>query len=94
MAPSKHGEVLTEFGVELVKELNRLGFMVDLAHTNDQTMKGAIALSKALAVWTHVGARAVQDHPRNVPDDILKLIGNDPGKNDLNYCLRENLMLE
>jgi membrane dipeptidase len=81
MPPSKHGEGLTEFGVELVRELNRLGVMVDLAHTSDQTMRDAIALSKAPVVWTHAGARAVQDHPRNVPDEILRLIGDGPGKN-------------
>ena len=80
MAPSRHGEGLTAFGVQLVRELNRLGFMVDLAHTSDATMRDAIKLSKAPVVWTHAGARAVQDHPRNVPDDILELIGDGSGK--------------
>lgn len=79
--PSNHGPGLTDFGKALVPELNRLGVMVDLSHTSDQTMKDAIALSKAPVVWTHAGARAVQDHPRNVPDDVLKLIGDGPGKN-------------
>jgi membrane dipeptidase len=81
MEKSNHGEGLTEFGVQLVRELNRLGVMVDLAHTSDQTMRDAIKTSKAPVVWTHAGARAVQDHPRNVPDDILKLIGDGSGKN-------------
>jgi membrane dipeptidase len=81
MPPSKHGEGLTEFGFELVKELNRLGVMVDLAHTSDQAMRDAIQISKAPVVWTHAGARAVLDHPRNVPDEVLKLIGDGPGKN-------------
>jgi membrane dipeptidase len=40
-----------------------------------------IAMSKAPVVWTHAGARAIRDHPRNVPDDILELIGDGPGKN-------------
>jgi membrane dipeptidase len=61
--------------------LNRLGVMVDLSHTSDQTMRDAISISKAPVVWTHAGSRAVQDHPRNVPDDILNLIGDGPGKN-------------
>ncbi|CZR66450.1 related to Putative dipeptidase ARB_02715 [Phialocephala subalpina] len=78
---SSHGPGLTEFGKELVGELNRLGVMVDLSHTSDQTTRDAIALSKAPVVWTHAGARAVQDHPRNVPDDILKLIGDGERKN-------------
>lgn len=81
MAPSRHGEGLTAFGVQLVRELNRLGVMVDLAHTSDATMRDAIKLSTAPVVWTHAGARAVQDHPRNVPDNILELIGDGPGKN-------------
>lgn len=81
MVASAYGPGLTDFGKELVPELNRLGVMVDLSHTSDQTMRDAIALSKAPVVWTHAGARAVQDHPRNVPDDILRLIGDGPGKN-------------
>jgi membrane dipeptidase len=81
MAKSKHGDGLTEFGFELVKELNRLGVLVDLAHTSDQSMRDAIGVSKAPVVWTHAGARAVLDHPRNVPDEILELIGDGPGKN-------------
>ena len=81
MEKSQHGEGLTDFGGDLVRELNRLGVMVDLAHTSDQTMMDAIAVSKAPVVWTHAGARAVQDHPRNVPDNILELIGDGPGKN-------------
>lgn len=81
MVVSNHGPGLTDFGKELVRELNRLGVMVDLSHTSDQTMKDAISLSKAPVVWTHAGARAVQDHPRNVPDEILELIGDGEGKN-------------
>ncbi len=76
------GNGLTDLGKELVVELNRVGIMVDLSHTSDATMKQAIALSEAPVVWTHAGARAVWDHPRNVPDDILRLIGDGPGKKD------------
>jgi membrane dipeptidase len=81
MEPSNHGPRLTDFAKELVGELNRLGVMVDLSHTSDQTMKDAIAILKAPVVWTHTGARAVQDHPRNVPDNILAMIGDREGKN-------------
>jgi membrane dipeptidase len=76
------GNGLTELGEELIKELNRVGIMVDLSHTTDATMKQAIALSEAPVVWTHAGARAMWDHPRNVPDDILGLIGDGPGQKD------------
>ncbi|EXJ86189.1 hypothetical protein A1O1_06559 [Capronia coronata CBS 617.96] len=76
------GNGLTDLGRELIGELNRLGIMVDLSHTSDATAKQAIALSKAPVVWTHSGSRALWDHPRNVPDDILRLIGDGPDKNN------------
>jgi membrane dipeptidase len=76
------GNGLTELGRELIKELNRVGILVDLSHTSDETMKQVIAQSEAPVVWTHAGARALWDHPRNVPDDILRLIGDGPGKQD------------
>lgn len=72
---------LTELGEELIRELNRLGIMVDLSHVSDTTAKQAIALSKAPVVWTHSGSRAMWDHPRNIPDDVLRLVGDGPGKN-------------
>jgi membrane dipeptidase len=72
---------LSSLGKELIRELNRVGIMVDLSHTSDRTMKQAISLSKAPVVLTHAGSRAVWDHPRNVPDDILRLIGDGAGKN-------------
>ena len=76
------GNGLSELGEELVKELNRVGIVVDLAHTTDETMRQAIKLSQAPVIWTHAGARALWDNPRNVPDDILKLIGGGPGQKD------------
>ncbi|KAK4939920.1 hypothetical protein LTR10_019879 [Elasticomyces elasticus] len=76
------GNGLSELGKELVKELNRVGIMVDLSHTTPETMRQAIALSEAPVVWTHAGARALWDHPRNVPDDVLEMIGDGPGQKD------------
>lgn len=70
------GNGLSTLGRELVLELNRLGVMVDLSHTSDETMREAIKLSRAPVVWTHSGARGVMRHPRNVPDDVLDLIGD------------------
>jgi membrane dipeptidase len=76
------GGGLSELGIELVRELNRVGIMIDLSHTSDATMRQAIGVSKAPVVWTHAGARAIRDHPRNVPDDILALIGGGEGQLD------------
>lgn len=75
------GNGLSNLGEELIRELNRLGIMVDLSHVSDATAKQAIALSEAPIVWTHSGSRSVWDHPRNIPDDILALIGDGPGQN-------------
>ena len=55
--------------------------MVDLSHTSDETARQALAISKAPVIWTHSGSRTMWDHPRNVPDDILQLVGDGPGKN-------------
>jgi membrane dipeptidase len=62
---------LTGFGRDVVRELNRLGMMVDLSHTSPDVMRDAIEVSQAPVVFTHACARAVTDHPRNVPDDVL-----------------------
>lgn len=76
------GNGLGQLGPDLIAELNRLGIMVDLAHTSIPTMKEAIRLSQAPVVWTHAGARSLWDHPRNVPDDVLALIGDGPGQKE------------
>ncbi|KAK5115301.1 hypothetical protein LTR62_001501 [Meristemomyces frigidus] len=75
------GNGLTDLGRELIYELNRLGVMIDLSHTSDETATQTVALSAAPVVWTHSGSRTVMDHPRNIPDVILKSIGDGPGKN-------------
>jgi membrane dipeptidase len=68
---------LTDFGRDVVREMNRIGMLVDLSHVAPSTMHDALATSTAPVVFTHSSCRAVNDHPRNVPDDVLaKLAGN------------------
>jgi membrane dipeptidase len=72
----EHGG-LTGFGRDVVREMNKIGMLVDLSHVAAPTMRDALDTSSAPVVFTHSSCRAVNDHPRNVPDEILeKLPGN------------------
>jgi membrane dipeptidase len=70
---------LTRFGEEVVRELNRVGVLVDCSHVSDDVMRQAIDVSEAPVVFSHSGARALADVPRNVPDDVIELVGRAGG---------------
>src|SRR4051812_21942918 len=70
---------LSPFGEDVVKEMNWLGMLVDLSHVSPDTMEDAIRVSQAPVIFSHSDARALNDHPRNVPDAILQMLPKNGG---------------
>ncbi|WP_298159592.1 dipeptidase [Brevundimonas sp.] len=70
---------LSPFGEDVVREMNRIGMMVDLSHVSEETMVDAMRVSEAPVIFSHSSARAVTAHPRNVPDSILRAMKDDGG---------------
>lgn len=70
---------LTEFGKEVVREMNRLGMLIDISHVSEKVMHDALDISTAPIIASHSGARGVNDHTRNVPDSVLKRLPQNGG---------------
>src|SRR5438445_11236467 len=76
---------LSDFGKEVVREMNRLGMLVDVSHVSDKTMSDALDVSKAPIFASHSSARALTNQPRNIPDDLLRRIAQNGGVVQVNF---------
>src|SRR3989440_4654999 len=76
---------LTDFGKDVVREMNRIRMLVDVSHVSDKTMSDALDVSTAPIIASHSSARALANHPRNIPDDLLRRIAKNGGVIQVNF---------
>ncbi|HKR00335.1 MAG TPA: dipeptidase [Pyrinomonadaceae bacterium] len=76
---------LSDYGREVVKEMNRLGMLVDISHVSDETMSDVLDVSTAPVIASHSSARALNNHPRNIPDELLRRIAKNGGVVMVNF---------
>jgi membrane dipeptidase len=81
--PAHNG--LTEFGKDVVREMNRQGMLVDISHVSDKTFYDALAVSKVPPIASHSSVRAISNHPRNMSDDMIKALAAKGGVIQINY---------
>jgi membrane dipeptidase len=81
----QHHNGLTDFGKQVVAEMNRLGMMVDISHVADKTFYDTMAVTRAPVIASHSSARALTNHPRNMTDDMLKAVAKNGGVVQVNF---------